>query len=79
MVIPGTFVFTEGLAAVLDKNIDKYGFIDETSKVVIPCQWEFVGYFTEGLAAVMDEHGKFGFIDKTGKVVIPCQWEWVYI
>ena len=48
VVIPGTFVFTEGLAAVLDKNNDKWGFIDETGKVVIPCLWEFVGYFSEG-------------------------------
>ena len=52
VVIPGTFVITEGLAPVLDENNLKWGFIDETCKVVIPCQWKSVGDFTEGLAAL---------------------------
>ena len=53
----------------------KYGFIDKTGKVVIPCQWEDVDNFSEGLAYVKDYNGKWGFIDRTGKVVIPCQWK----
>ena len=65
--------FFEGLAAVKDAN-DKYGFINKTGKVVIPCKWRWARDFHEGLAAVVDANGKYGFINKTGKVVIPCQW-----
>ena len=53
----------------------KYGFADESGKVVIPCQWECAFPFSEGLARVLDANGKWGFIDKTGKVVIPCRWK----
>jgi len=66
--------FSEGLAVVRDYN-DKYGFIDQTGKLVIPCQWKDAFSFSEGLAAVKDTNDKWGFIDKTGKLVIPCQWE----
>ena len=54
---------------------EKYGFADESGKVVIPCEWDYAFCFSEGLAKVTDADGKCGFIDKTGKVVIPCQWE----
>ena len=53
----------------------KYGFADESGRVVIPCQWEYAYKFSEGLAQVQDANWKCGFIDKTGKVVIPCQWK----
>ena len=69
-------VFNEGLAAVLDKRNDKWGFMDESFEVVIPCQWRYAGRFSEGLAAVADEHGKWGFIDKSGEIVLPCQWRY---
>ena len=52
----------------------KYGFADKTGQVVIPCQWKWIGDFSEGLAMVQDEDDKCGYIDKTGQVVIPCQW-----
>ena len=45
--------YREGLADVLDAN-DKWGFIDETGKVVIPCQWKSIGTFRDGLAYVKD-------------------------
>lgn len=69
--------FYEGLASYKDAN-GKYGFIDETGKVVIPCQWNSVGLFCEGLASVMDDNRRCGFIDKTGKIVVPCRWRSVY-
>ena len=67
--------FFSGLARVQDDNTDKYGFIDKTGKVVIPCKWKDAWDFHEGLAPVKDANGKWGYIDKTGKLVIPCQWE----
>lgn len=53
----------------------KYGFADESGKLVIPCQWEYAWPFSEGLALVKNEQWKWGYIDKTGTVVIPCQWK----
>lgn len=64
--------YSDGLAAVQDSN--GWGFIDQTGKVVIPCQWKNVLFFSEGLAGVKDSNDRWGFIDKTGKVVIPCKW-----
>lgn len=52
----------------------KYGFADESGKVVIPCQWVNVGMFSEGLAKVMDINGNWGYINKIGNVVVPCKW-----
>ena len=52
----------------------KYGFIDQTGKEVIPCKFDGVESFSEGLAMVYIEDvpfGEYGYIDKTGRVVIP--------
>ena len=67
-------MFSEGLAPVMDAG--KWGYIDKTGKVVIPCKWGATLGFSEGLAPVMDDHEKWGFIDKEGKVAIPCKWEY---
>lgn len=53
----------------------KYGFADETGKIVIPCQWKRVYEFDEDLARVENDNGKYGFIDKNGNMVIPCLWK----
>ena len=67
--------FSEGLAHVKDDN-DKWGFIDKTGEVVIPCKWNTVNCFCEGLACVEDNSRKWGYIDKIGTLVIPCKWNW---
>ena len=69
--------YNEGLATFKDKN-GKYGFIDETGKVVIPCIWKKTNMFHEGLASVQDQNDKWGFVDKTGKLHIPCRWKNVW-
>jgi len=66
--------FHDGLAAIENED-GKWGYIDKTGQVVIPCQWEETEYFSDGFASVKDKDDKWGFIDKTGQVVIPCQWE----
>jgi hypothetical protein len=65
--------FSEGLAAVRGKN-DKYGFIDKTGKFVIPPQFQRVGDFSEGLAAVEPVDaawpGNLAYINQKGEIVI---------
>ena len=64
--------FHECLAAI--KRNGKWGFIDKTGKLVIPCVYDAVDEFHDGLARV-NKDGKLGFIDKTGKVVIPLEYD----
>ena len=63
--------FSEGLAAV--ERGDRRGFIDETGREVIPCQYDDVAAFSAGIAMVLKD-GKIGFIDTAGKEVVPCQY-----
>ena len=49
---------------------DKYGFLNEEGKETVPFVYSQAHDYSEGLAAVVDEHGKFLFIDKLGNVAI---------
>ena len=56
-------------------DYEKCGFLDgKTYKMVIQPQYENVGDFSEGLAAVA-QNDKVGFINKRGDVVIPFVYE----
>lgn len=69
-------VFSEGLALV--KSDGKYGFIDTKGKVVIACQFELAGDFSEGLSAIQQKEKDkylYGYINKEGKTVIHPQFE----
>jgi hypothetical protein len=51
----------------------KYGFIDNTGKMVIAPQFDYAGNFSDGLAkAAVD--GKIGFIDKSGRFRVEPQF-----
>jgi hypothetical protein len=63
--------YHEGLKAV---KVGTWGFIDEHGKSAFPAAFDWVGDFSEGLAAV-DSDGKWGFIDPHGLFVIPAQFE----
>jgi hypothetical protein len=58
--------FSEGLAP-MEKD-RRFGFGDQTGKIVIPATFNIAGIFAEGLAPV-GVGQKFGYIDKTGKFV----------
>lgn len=60
--------FSENLVCVKHKG--KYGYIDKSCSIVIPCTYDLALDFKEGLANI-EINGKYGFIDKSGKVVIP--------
>lgn len=74
--------FHSGLALIEDDNTNKYGFIDKTGKVVIPCEWtsaQSFGQLSNEATRVRNENDLCGIIDKTGKMVIPCQWKDIFI
>ncbi len=53
-----------------------WGYAGQSGQVVLPCQWENAGYFSEG-RAVVKKDGKYGIIDPAGELITPCKWEWV--
>jgi len=82
----GPDYFREGLARFTRQG--KFGFFDESGKVVIEPRFDFALPFSEGLAAFCDgckeeadgEHrsvrgGKWGFINKHGDTTIPAQFQ----
>ena len=76
-ILPGrwecTYDYTEGLAVVKDSN-GKYGAINKKGELVIPCQWDYLGEFSNGLAHV-EKKSYYGLIGKDGDVVMTCKWK----
>ncbi len=68
--------FSEGLASFQNPKTKKYGFLDQTGKIIIPATFEFAGTFSEGLAAVRTtstkdrEKSVIGFINRQGAMKI---------
>ncbi len=60
--------FQEGLAVV--KKGNKYGFINEKYKIVVPLKYKYVNNFINGYAIVVGFNDKFGIIDRKGKEVL---------
>lgn len=59
--------FNEGLAAISNDD-GKWGYIDESGKLVIPHKYDYARNFCQGYTAVSTQ-GYWGFIDKTGKEI----------
>ena len=53
----------------------KYGYIDTTGKVIIPCKFHTLAQFSEGLAAARI-NDLYGYINEKGKFVIQPQFEY---
>lgn len=83
------YAFSDGLAAVniggrlgFDKeytndyfvNGGKWGYINETGKLIIPAKYDGADPFYEGFA-IVDVNGKKAFIDKTGKAICPFMYD----
>jgi len=68
--------FSEGLCCV--KNDEgKWGYINPSGKVVIPCTYDEVSDFSCGRALVKTE-GFYGYIDEKNQFVIPATYEEAY-
>ena len=76
VIVPPTwrhayYKFDEGMCAVANDD-KKIGFVDESGRLVIPCQYVSHSFFCEGLVKVQDaETFKVGYINKKGETVIP--------
>lgn len=57
------------------KQDDHWGFSNAKGEIVVPCIYNDVTYFQEGLACVESDKRKWGFVDEKGNEVIPCKWE----
>jgi len=53
---------------------NKWGYIDEKGKEVIPFKYDDAKNFSEGLAAIK-HNGKWGFIDNRGLEIISCKYD----
>lgn len=72
--IYGRVISEEGIINI--KQVEyRYGFIDTTGNIVIPCIYKEVESFKQGLAKVKKENGGWGFINKMGEEVISCIYE----
>ena len=57
----------------------KYGYMNLQGEEVIPAQFESVGRFSQGLAAVKKKIlGKYGYINTKGEVVIDYKFDYAY-
>jgi hypothetical protein len=75
IIIPAQFStaaqFSEGLAAVQDKETKLWGYIEESGKLIIPYQFSKASYFSKGLAAILHSSYPYGaYLNKKGKVAI---------
>jgi WG repeat protein len=76
------FPFSDGLAVIAKRvpnTLGRWGFIDETGRVVIAPTFHVARPFSEGLAPIIvrereDSGGKLGYIDTTGRIVIQPQF-----
>ena len=71
-------LFKDGFAAfsmVNEEGEEKWGFVDNTGKVVINPQFKSVSNFSDGLCGVRNDDGKWGFINKEGTITINYQFD----
>lgn len=66
--------FSEGLAAVQSAETGKWGYIDKTGDLVIPCQYDDCGYFADDIAKTR-LNNKWGYINAKNEVVIPFAYD----
>jgi len=58
----------------IKNRCNKYALVDENALIILPPTYDFIDWFSEGLASVKQD-GKYGFINKEGELVISCQYD----
>lgn len=61
----------EGMVFCYNFNTKKYGYMNTSGQLVVPCKFDGGTPFSEGLAAVFAEGKGWGFVNKKGVLVIP--------
>jgi hypothetical protein len=56
---------------------DKWGFVNQDFKIIIPCYYEETKPFLNDLAEVK-KNGKWGLIDRKGQSFLPCEYDLIY-
>ena len=73
-----SYRFSEGLIAVVDKSSGLMGFMNKKGELVIKCQFDQVGNFSEGKAyAAMITNSYMNFVGKNRMGYINEKGEWV--
>lgn len=63
------YAFSEG-----EKPNRKWGFKDNTGKIIIPVKYDQVGWLNAPISAV-SLNGKWGFIDRNDRQIVPIKYE----
>ena len=75
--VPTNDIIKSNVKGLSQVKLDgKYGFVDSTMTVVIPCLYDKMLDFCDMLCGVLVD-GKWGFIDTDGKMVIDPKYDWV--
>ena len=65
------------LIPLLDNNTGKWGFADREMNEIIPCRYDHVQTYENGMAAVKFNK-RWGFVDENGKEIVPCKYTSVH-
>jgi len=74
------FLFSYSLFAQTEESLfkmrkhDKYGFANKKMEIIIPCVYDDVFHFSEGLAGV-ESDGYWGFINIQGDTIVPLIYD----
>lgn len=61
-----------------DESNGRYGFVDNTGKLVVPMIYDYASDYLGGYSVVLKD-GKYGLIDMDGEIVIPIEYDDIVI
>ncbi|MBK8953756.1 MAG: WG repeat-containing protein [Chitinophagaceae bacterium] len=70
-----TTLFFNGMTPVMSEG--KWGFMNKTGALAIPCKYDSVGSFSEGVATVRFNN-KWGFIYQDDDTLTSCRFDYAY-
>jgi len=71
--------FYNGYAIVEDRNTKKYGVMDRTGKITVPCKFDDFDFsnFKEGVFVIKKE-GHYGLIDEKGNLLTSVAYDYIF-